>query len=219
MQGQAKTDPAVALLHERLEGKIRMIGLTGGIASGKTIVASFFSKSKIPVIDADEIARLVVEPAKKACRQIVAAFGGGVVGPDRKLLREKIAEIVFHDEGKRKLLESITHPEILKEILKRVRALKKKKLTAVIVDAALLFESGLNRLMHKNLLVRVNPNVQLKRLMARDHLTESQAWPRILSQMPTPEKEKKADFVIDNSGPLAETQRQVERLKQALIGK
>ncbi len=106
----------------------------------------------------------------------------------------------------------MTHPEIMKEIVKRVKALKKEKSKLAVVDAALLFESDLHRQMHKNILVRINPEVQLKRLVKRDRLPENQAWQRILSQMPTPQKEKVADFVIDNSGSPEETQRQILRI-------
>ena len=217
MQGQEKDDPSVALLHERLEGRIQLIGLTGGIASGKTTVASFFEGAKIPVIDADQISRIVVKPKTTAYREIVASFGEGVIQTGGELDREKIAGIVFADGSKRKLLESITHPAILKQILRTVRGFKKKKVRAVVIDAALLFESGLSRLMHKNILVRVHPEIQMKRLMKRDQLTEAEAWPRVLSQMPTPEKEKLADIVIDNSGTLEETSRQVQETLKQLI--
>jgi dephospho-CoA kinase len=216
MKGQAKKSPEVALLHERLEGKIRMIGLTGGIASGKSTVARFFKEAKIPLIDADEIAREVVRPGEKAYREIVQSFGEGILKEDRTLDRENLGRIVFGDESKRSLLESITHPEIFKEINKRVQALKKRKAKAAVVDAALLFESGLHRHMHKNILVRVDPEVQLRRLMKRDSLSEIQAWQRVLSQMPTPEKEKFADFVIDNSGSPEETRRQVLEILRKL---
>jgi dephospho-CoA kinase len=212
MKKQERENPALALLHERLEGTMRIIGLTGGIASGKSTVAAFFKGHKIPVIDADEIARNVVQPKKPAYQKIVETFGKGVLLPDGKLDREKLGQIVFSDESKRKLLESITHPEIFREIGWKVAALKKKKTVMAIVDAALLFESELHHQMHKNILVRLHPDIQLKRLMVRNKLSEKEAWPRILSQMPTPEKEKFSDFVIDNSGSLEETRDQVRRL-------
>lgn len=209
MKGQEKKNPEIALLHERLEGTIKLIGLTGGIASGKSTVAQFFKEAKVHLIDADEISREVVKPGKRAYKQIVSSFGGGILKEDRTIDREKLGAIVFSDESKRLLLESITHPEILTEIKKRVAQLKKKKVRTVVVDAALLFESGLFRQMHKNILVRIDPEIQLRRLIKRDNLSEIPAWQRVLSQMPTPEKEKLADFVIDNSGSVEETRRQV----------
>lgn len=212
MKGQVKAAPALALLHERLEGGIRLIGLTGGIASGKSTVARFFREAKVPVIDADRIAREVVKPKKKAFCEIVVAFGEGVVGPEGTLDREKLAALVFSDESKRKLLDSITHPEVIREIARQVTALKKKKVRLVVIDVPLLFESGLYHQMTTNILVRVDPEVQLKRLMARDRLSEIQAWQRILSQMPIAEKEKLGGTMIDNSGSLEETRRQLDGL-------
>ena len=215
MKAQERENPSLALLHRNLEGAVRLIGLTGGIASGKTTVAGFFREAGIPVIDADAIARAIVAPGKKAWREIVSAFGQGVVLPDRRLDREKIAGIVFHDESKRRLLETITHPEIFRQIGEKIRRLKKKA-RAIVIDAPLLFESGLFRMMHKNLLVRVRPEVQMKRLMARDSLTEAQAWPRILAQMPNPDKERLSDRIIDNSKTVAETRGQVRDLLKTL---
>lgn len=217
METQARENPLIALLHERLEGKIKLIGLTGGIASGKSLIAGFFRDHKIPVIDADEIAREVVQPKKPAYRQIILSFGEGILKPDGTIDRERLGGIVFTDERKRRLLESITHPEISKEILKRVKDLKKKAAPLVVIDAALLFESGLDQPMHKNILVRIDPEVQLRRLTERDRIPEAQAWPRILAQMPTPEKQKLADFVIDNSGSPEETRSQVAALLARLF--
>lgn len=212
MKDQERKNPTIGLLHEKLEGAIQMIGLTGGIASGKSTVARLFREAKVPVIDADEIAREVVRPKKKAYREIVASFGQGILKEDRTLDREKLAEIVFADESKRTLLESITHPEIMRKITQKVRTFRKKKISFVIVDAALLFESGLDRQMHRNILIRIDPEVQLRRLMDRDGLTEAQAWARILAQMPTAEKEKRAQWMIDNSGSLEGTRRRFEEL-------
>ncbi len=219
MRGQAAAQPAIGLLHERLEGTVKLIGLTGGIASGKSTVAQLFKKVGLPVIDADEIAREVVRPKKKALREIVATFGEGILMPDGTLDREKMASIIFGDPSKRSLLESITHPEILRELVRRVTALKKKKERLIVIDVPLLFESGLHRQMDRNVLVRLDPEVQLRRLTARDRLPEIVAWQRILSQMPTAEKERLAHFVIDNSGSLEETGRQVATLLPKLQGR
>ncbi len=217
MKEQEKKDPAVQLLHLNLEGSIKLIGLTGGIASGKSSISDYLKKHhKIPVIDADQIAFDVVRPKKKAYQEVLTSFGEGVLLPDKTLNREKIAQIVFRDLSKKNLLESIIHPEVFREITKQVMALKKKKARLIIIDAALLFESDLARLMHKTILIRVNPEVQLKRLMARDHLNEMDAWQRILAQMPTPEKEQRADFVIDNSEPLQTTYRLVDGILHQL---
>lgn len=217
MKKQEKSRPEIALLHERLEGSLRLVGLTGGIASGKSTVSLLFKESHIPLIDADEIARQVVQPRKEAYRQIVKSFGEGILNVDGSLDRNRLGEIVFGDDAKKKLLESITHPPILKEIAKKVAVFKKKKARVVVIDAALLFESGLSHYTHKNILVRIHPDVQLKRLMERDHFSASDAWQRILSQMPSAEKEKHCDFVIDNSGTPEETRRQVKEIMRQLL--
>lgn len=216
MTRQAKRNPSVDLLHERLEGAIRLIGLTGGIGSGKSTVSRFLQEAKIQVIDADAIARQVVRPGRPAYRMIIKAFGEGIIGSNREINRDRLGEIVFADETKRTLLETITHPEILKEITKRVRTLRKKKSKFVVIDAALLFESGLHHHMHKTIFVRIEPKSQLDRLMKRDDLPEVKAWQRILSQLPASQKESQADFVIDNSGTPKETQGQVLALLSQL---
>lgn len=194
-----------------------LIGLTGGIASGKSLVASLFKKKKIPVIDADQIARAVVRPGQKAYQGIVAAFGSGVLKKDRTIDRAKLGELVFSDEKRRRLLETITHPEIRTLILQEISAWRKKKFSMIVIDAALLFESGLYRQMDKIILVKAEPNVQLQRLMKRDKVPEAEAWNRILAQMPSPEKERCADFVIDNSGSRAATQRQFLKIVPAVV--
>ena len=193
-----------------------LIGLTGGIASGKSLVASFFRKRQIPVIDADRIAREVVKPGRPAYREIVAVFGPVILKRDKAINRMRLGEVVFSNEPKRRLLETITHPEILKRINIEIRNLQKRGHKWAVVDAALLFESGLYKKMDKNLLVVCNPMVQLQRLMKRDKLPEPAAWARILSQLPTTEKQKLADCVVDNSGTPATTRKQVETLLKTL---
>lgn len=219
MRDQARKSPSVGLLHERLEEGIRIVGLTGGIASGKSTVSRFLKEAQVPIIDADEIAQSVVRPGKPTYKAIVRSFGEGVLGALREIDRERLGEIVFADDAKRALLESITHPEILKEIVKRVRTLRKKKVPLVVIDAALLFESGLHRHMHKTIFVRIEPNTQLSRLMVRDRLPEAKAWQRILCQMPASQKEAQADFLIDNSGTKEETHNQVLALLSQLAKK
>lgn len=210
MKRQEKNDPHVALLHERLEGSICMIGLTGGIAAGKSTVSGMIKELGIPVIDADRIARDVVCPDQKAYRKIVRTFGRDILAPDKTLDRKKMGSVVFSDPGKKTLLESITHPEIFREIVKQVRRLKKKKTKTIVIDAALLFESGLHQVMHKTILIKTDPQIQISRLMARDLISEKEASQKITAQMPLEEKEKLADIVIDNNGELSLTLEQVK---------
>lgn len=222
MAAQARKNPALHDLYERLDPKApltRVVGLTGGIASGKSFVASLFKKRKVPVIDADVAARATVRPGTETYRQIVAVFGQGILKPDRTVDRMRLGELVFADERRRRLLESITHPEIRKAIEAEIARWRKKKAEWVVVDAALLFESGLYKEMDKNLLVRINPAVQLKRLMKRDRLPEPQAWARILAQMPSAQKEKLADWTVDNSFSRATTKRQALKILDAVRGR
>lgn len=184
-----------------------LLGLTGGIASGKSLVASLLKKKGVPVIDADLVAREVVKPGKKAYQGILAVFGPGILKKDRTIDRQRLGDLVFQNEKRRRLLESITHPLILKEILARIEKLKKAAL--VVVDAALLFESGLYQRMDQTILVTCRPSVQLKRLIQRDRISEGEAWARILAQMPSAEKEQLADFVVDNSGTRQATGKQL----------
>ncbi|MBI2082927.1 MAG: dephospho-CoA kinase [Deltaproteobacteria bacterium] len=197
---------------------MKLIGLTGGIASGKSLVVSFLKKKKIPVVDADRIAHEVIKPKKPAYRVIVTVFGDGILNPDKTINRSILGEIVFSHPEKRRILESTTHPEILKKIQEEISGFKRRKAKMVVIDAPLLFESGLNKKMDLNVLVKIDPNIQLKRLMKRDKLSETQAMTRILSQMSTVTKEKLADFVIDNSGTSKQTERQLLKILSVLLG-
>lgn len=206
MEVQARENPAVALLHERMEGDLRLIGLTGGIACGKSTVSGMLRELGLPVIDADQIARDVVRPGEPAHREIVRTFGPGILAGDKAIDREKLGVLVFGDEEKRRRLEELTHPHILRAIAEEVQRLRaERKPRAVVIDAALLFESGLSQSMDATMVVSVPAEIQLARLMARDSLGEEAARKRIASQMSSPEREEKAHCVIDNSGSLEKT--------------
>ncbi|MEF3303753.1 dephospho-CoA kinase [Paenibacillus sp. GYB003] len=187
------------------------IGLTGGIASGKSTVAAMLVERGAVLIDADRIAREVVLPGTPALEQVAERFGSGVLLPDGSLNRKALGEIVFGDEAARKELESILHP--------RIRALMRERMETherqspdklVVVDVPLLFESKLQAMFQETVLVYIPRSLQLARLMARDELTERQAESRLAAQMPIEAKRELADFVIDNSGELEETRRQVD---------
>lgn len=218
MQEQERANPAVALLHERIAGNLRLIGLTGGIASGKSTVSRCLEEAGIPVIDADVIARDVVRPGQKAYTEIVNRFGRWVLGEDGEIDRVRLGALVFEDEKARKDLEAITHPEIVREIARRVRDIRQEKdPSLVVIDAALLFESGLSQSMDRNILVTASPDIQMRRVMERDGLSEVETRRRIASQMPSEEKLKLAHFVIDNSGTREETARQVHEVLERMI--
>ncbi|HKZ07781.1 MAG TPA: dephospho-CoA kinase [Methylomirabilota bacterium] len=195
-----------------------LAGLTGGIATGKSTVSAMFTHLGARVTDADQLARDVVAPGQPAHAAVVAAFGSEVLQPDGYLDRKRLGAIVFADAEKRKRLESITHPAIRTRWERILRVYEEEEFAGIVFwDAALLYETGGARLMEKMVVVTADPATQLARLMARDGSTEAEARARIASQMPVAEKAKLADYVVDNSGTRAETERQVREVYRALL--
>ncbi|MFC3883199.1 dephospho-CoA kinase [Bacillus songklensis] len=186
-----------------------VIGLTGGIASGKSTVSNMLKELSIPVIDADQIAREVVQKDKPAYEEIVRTFGVDILAPDLQIDRAKLGAIVFHQEEKRQLLNQIVHPAVRKEMLAQKEAFLQEGHSTVVLDIPLLFESKLTSLVDKILLIFVDDHVQLERLMKRNHFTEAEAEARIQSQMPLSQKVPLADEVINNNGSIDETKRQL----------
>ncbi len=196
----------------------RIIGLTGGLASGKSTVGRMLRELGAQVVDADEVARAVVEPGQPAYRQIVAAFGtevleGGLA--NQPIDRARLAERVFSDEALRRQLNAITHPEIAAESARRIAALQAQGARVVIYEATLIVENGLDRGLGGVIVVDVPPEVQVRRAVARG-LSESQAQLRILAQAGREQRLDAATWVIDNSGGEAETRRQVEKVWQQI---
>jgi dephospho-CoA kinase len=189
-----------------------VVGLTGGIASGKSTVSNMFKEMGMTVIDADVESRLAVQHGEPAYKQIVGTFGEEVLLPDGEIDRQKLGSIIFHDEQKRLLLNEIVHPEVRRRMNdKKVLAIKNDE-KIVILDIPLLFESKLTNMVEQTLLVYVDRNIQLTRLMERNHLSKEEAEARIQSQMPLTEKIKLADKKIDNNGSLTETKRQLNEI-------
>jgi len=190
-----------------------LVGVTGGIASGKTTVSSMLEELGAPIIDFDVLARVVVEPDKPAWKQIVGYFGEQVLNEDRTLDRKKLSEIVFGDMEKRKKLESFTHPQIYVEFDKQLNEITAQDPNAIIqVVIPLLLELNLQYLFHKVLVVYVSQDEMARRLAERDGITETQAQKMLSSQLPMEEKIRFADFVIDNSGTPDQTRAEVEKL-------
>lgn len=189
-----------------------VIGLTGGIASGKSTVSDMFKKLNIPVIDADVIAREVVNQGKPAYKEIVQAFGNDILHEDESINRKKLGDIIFRDDRKRDILNGIVHPAVRKEMIAKKEEYIRKGETTVVLDIPLLFESKLTSLVHKTLLVYVDQNTQINRLMDRNSFTEDEARVRISSQMPLAEKRSLADEIINNNGTLEETRLQLLRV-------
>ncbi|RKO92024.1 dephospho-CoA kinase, partial [Blyttiomyces helicus] len=191
-----------------------LIGLTGGISTGKSTVSSHLKKHlpELAIVDADLIARQVVEPSTPALARLRSTFGPEILNPDGSLNRARLGEIVFADSHARRRLNAITHPEIREEMLRRVLGCFLTRERVCVLDTPLLIESGLTKFVHLVVVVFCPEDVQKQRLILRDGFTPDQAQARIDSQMPIAKKRDLANEVIDNSGDLNETHRQVDDL-------
>lgn len=196
---------------------MRKVGLTGGIASGKSTVSGMFRELGVPVIDADMIAREVVAPGSRALEAIVDAFGAEILTDEKSLNRARLGEIVFSDPTKKKVLEGILHPEIIAEQDRRLKDLEREGRTPVaIVDAAVMIESGSWKRFDSLVVVDCDESQQISRLRLRNGMNEDEAVRRVDAQMPLSEKVKYADYVIDNRGSIDDTRKQVEELMKLL---
>jgi dephospho-CoA kinase len=193
------------------------VGLTGSIATGKSLVSRYLQELGARNIDYDQLARDVVEPGLPAWQDIVGYFGEGILQPDRKLDRTKLGKIVFQDETKRRKLESFIHPRVYEEADRREEVFVEAVPNAIVVhEIPLLFEVGRDRMVDKTVVVYASQENQLKRLMDRDGMSEEDARSRIRSQMSVEEKKRRASYVIDNNGTMEETKRQVQDLYREL---
>lgn len=195
---------------------MHLFGLTGGIATGKSTVSRMFADLGVPIIDADLVAREVVEPGQPALAEIAQRFPG-VLGADGRLDRAKLGARIFGDAAERAALNAITHPRIQQAVMEKTQALAAAGQPRVIYDAALLIENGLDRAMHGVVLVVAPPDVQRARLVQRDGLSIDDAEQRIASQMPLDQKRAHATWIVDNGGPLSDTRRQVEAVHRAML--
>jgi len=200
-------------------GAIRVIGLTGGIATGKSTVARFFAEKGAMVIDADQLSREAVSPGSRALTGIVALFGPEMLLPDGSLDRKRLGRLVFAEAGKRRLLEEIIHPEIRRLAEERIALAAKSGQRVVFYMAPLLIESGASDRVDEIWVVTVSPEVQLTRLIERDGLSRAEAERIISSQMPLAEKESHGRLVINNSGTPEETRRLLAEVWAREIGK
>jgi dephospho-CoA kinase len=189
---------------------MRLIGLTGGIGSGKSTVARLLVERGAALVDADLLAREVVEPGTPALAEIGAEFGPGVIRPDGTLDRPALGAVVFGDEARRLRLNAITHPRVGALMQERIAAALASDAPLVVVDVPLLFEGARQSQFEGVLLVWVPPAMQLQRLVERDGMSEDEARRRVAAQMPIDDKRAMAAWVIDNSGSVADTSRQVE---------
>lgn len=193
--------------------RVLLLGLTGGIASGKSTVADLLEKKGAAMIDFDVLAREVVEPGKPAFRDILGYFGNKILQDDGRLDRKKLSKIVFQDPEKRKKLEGYTHPRIAEAFVEQVEAIAIKT-PACIIQAVipLLIETGRQGLFHRIAVVYAPKEKQIERLMTRDGISRKDAEKILDAQIPIDEKIRYADFIIYNDGPIDSTKKQIEAL-------
>jgi dephospho-CoA kinase len=196
------------------------VGLTGGIASGKSTVAKMFVKNGAYLIDFDGLAHEVQEPGKPAWREVVNHFGKRILQPDKKIDRVKLGNIVFADKEKLMELNNIVHPIVFQEWHARLDKIGKKEKHAIILsDVPLLFEVNMQHLFDMTMLVLIAPKEQVSRLMIRNGVNKEEAEKRLKSQMPISKKIGLADIVIDNKGSILETEKRVGQIWRELLKK
>lgn len=195
-----------------------ILGLTGGIATGKSTVSRYFSDKGYAVVDADVVARRVVEPGTEGLANIVVHFGTEIIQTDGTLNREKLGAMIFSDAEKRETLNNLLSAQIRRTIMADTATLVNANQPLIVLDIPLLYEAGYETHCDAVMVVYTTEAVQLERLMARNNLTEEEALNRIASQEPIETKKDRADIVIDNNGPLNHTYEQVETwLKNNII--
>ena len=197
-----------------------IVGLTGGIVGGKSTVASMFRDLGAKIIDADILGHSVILPYKPAWKKIVKLFGEDILRKDLTIDREKLGKIVFADQALLKQLNEITHPEIIKLIKKQINLARDKthnEVKILVIAAAFIYEAKIDRLMDKIIVVYIDEDEQIKRLIKRNNLSKDEASQRVKSQISMKEKIKMADYVIDNNDTLDKTKKQVETTWQEIV--
>jgi dephospho-CoA kinase len=194
------------------------VGLTGGIASGKSTVSGIFANLGATILDADEVAREVLLPGQPAWTRLRQVFGQEFFHPDGTVKRKQLRKLVFADPAKRKQLNAIVHPEVMKEIIRRAESWSSLEQAGVlVVDVPLLLEVGVANRFDKVVVVYARESLQIRRLMQRDEISEDEAKQALKAQMALSKKVEQADYVIDNSGSLEETWEQVQSVWQKLL--
>jgi len=197
---------------------VKLIGLTGGIAAGKSAVATMLQRLGAKIIDADELAREIVEPGQEAWREIIAAFGREIIRQDQSIDREKLRKKVFEDEQARKRLESITHPRIRTLAQQKIQQLAREGAEIIVYVVPLLFENRLHLWLRPVILVACDSAIQKERLQKRDKLNEGEIRRHLEAQMGLEEKKKLADFIVENDGSLEELEKKVREVWEKIVG-
>jgi dephospho-CoA kinase len=190
-----------------------LVGLTGGLATGKTTVAQVFKHCGAVVIDADQLAREAVRPGKAAWREIIRRFGKGILNPDRTIDRQALGAMVFRHKSQLRLLERIIHPRVARQQMRLTKQASKKNPNAVVIyDVPLLFEAGIDKRVDKIIVVTADRRTQIARLKTRNGLTRAEALRRIKSQMPLTMKRRLADHVVDGRWSPKRLRREASRI-------
>lgn len=190
---------------------MKIVGLTGGISSGKSTVSSYLKQLKIPVIDADEVARKVVEPNSQGAREIRKTFGSDVFEEDGSLNRQKLGSLIFSNAENRQKLDDLLQPLIKIMILDEIEEYRQKGENMIVLDLPLLFEKQYEELCEDIIVVYISKELQLERLMRRNQYTKQEALSRIDSQLSIEEKRKRATVLLDNQGTIQQLYHQVEQ--------
>jgi dephospho-CoA kinase len=191
---------------------MKVIGLTGGIACGKSTVAEMFINNSRIVIDSDKISKSTLDVGSVGYNEVIERFGKEVTLPSGHINRKKLGEIIFNDDDKRKQLNAIVHPKVVEGIKRSMAYHEMEGHEYLVVDIPLLFEAGLEYLVDFVICVRVDKNTQVERLMSRDGVTEAFALKKISSQMPLDKKCELSDEVIDNSNSILDTKKQLNEI-------
>jgi dephospho-CoA kinase len=197
-----------------LKSRKIILGLTGSFGSGKTTVAAMLRSCGAEIIDADRIAHRCYRPASIAYKRIVALFGRDILRRDKRIDRKKLGSKVFSDKGLLKKLNAVVHPQVKSIIRAKIKRAKKR---VVVIDAPLLIETGLQEIVNKLIVVKINSPQQLKRLIKRESLSRTRILERVSAQWPLQRKVRLADFIIDNNGTKRETMKQTEKIWKKII--
>jgi dephospho-CoA kinase len=198
---------------------VQVIGLTGGIATGKSTVSAILKKAGAEIIDADRIAREVVKKGLPAYREIVENFGETVLLSNGEINRSILGDLIFNDPRKKQLLNRIVHPHVRRETNRQLKDMEKSSPdTIAVLDIPLLFETEMHKDLSEVIVVYTPEHIQVERLMKRDNISEADAVARVRSQMPIEEKKKRATIVIDNSGTMQDTRKRTLEIFKTLKG-
>lgn len=197
-------------------GPIKVVGLTGGIACGKSSVADILRKFEVPIIDADEIAHQIMEPGNQAYSLIVQEFGPKILNGDGTINRQVLGDRVFGDSNARQKLELLTHPIIIRRIKELIADFALTNTKLLVVEVPLLFETGMEKFFDAIWVVSTKPDFQLKRLMQRNGLSKEQAVQRLANQLPLSYKESKADKIIFNNSEFKDLTKEVQHIIETI---